>query len=104
MLNQERIAELRDEVGDDGFAEVIGIFCEEVEEVLDQLAASGASDMAGRLHFLKGSALNIGMERVGALCLTEEGRLLADPGYQPDIAAIRDAYLASRKVLESRNW
>ena len=100
MLNQARIAELREEVGDDGFAEVIEIFCEEVEEVLDQLDAADATVLAERLHFLKGSALNIGMEQVGTLCLMAEGRLRTDSGSVPDIASIRDAYAASRQELE----
>jgi len=102
MLNQARIAELRDEVGDDGFAEVIEIFCEEVEEILDQLDAPGAPNLAERLHFLKGSALNIGMEQVVALCIAEEDRLQGGgAGAEADIAAIRDAYSASRKAIES---
>lgn len=101
MLDRDRIEELRSEVGDDGVAEVIELFCEEVEEVLDQIAASGSSDLAERLHFLKGSALNIGMARVGGLCLVEEDRLRADASSIPDIKAIRDAYSASRKALES---
>lgn len=99
MLNRARIAELRGEVGDDGLAEVIALFCEEVEEVLDQLDAPGRTDLAERLHFLKGSALNIGMERVVALCVAEEDRLRGGGAAAPDTAAIRDAYLASRKAM-----
>lgn len=100
MLNKDRIEELRGEVGDDGFVEVIEIFCEEVEEVLEHLATPGA-DLAERLHFLKGSALNIGMERVGALCLAAEDRLRFDANAVPDIATIRDAYAASRRALQN---
>lgn len=101
MLDKDRIEELRSEVGDDGFAEVIEIFCEEVEEVLVQIAASSPSELVERIHFLKGSALNIGMARVGELCLIEEDRLRADATSVPDIETIRDAYSASRKALES---
>ena len=80
---------------------MIELFCEEVEEVLDQLDALGRTDLAERLHYLKGSALNLGMERVVALCVAEEDRLRSGPVAAPDIAAIRDAYLASRKAMKS---
>lgn len=96
MIDARRIAELRDEVGKDDLAEVVALFCEEVEEVLAALA-SGAT--VEQLHFLKGSALNIGMSAVASLCLAEESRLRTDPLHNPDIVAIRDAYLAARPAL-----
>lgn len=99
MLNLSRIDELREEVGADGFAEVVELFCEEVEEVLACLPDTPVPDIPERLHFLKGSAFNIGMEHVGDLCRSEELRLRADPTAAPGLDAIRDAYDASRKAL-----
>jgi HPt (histidine-containing phosphotransfer) domain-containing protein len=99
MLNRSRIDELREEVGEDGFAEVLDLFCEEVEEVLAGLPEVPAPELPERLHFLKGSAINIGMEQVGDLCRTAEERIRADPASKPDLAAIRSAYDRSRKAL-----
>lgn len=99
MLNAARIAELKEEVGEDDFAEVITIFCEEMEEVLSELPSTPANIMAEKLHFLKGSALNIGMDMVGELCRTAEEQLKATPDAKADIAAIEAAYQASKAEL-----
>ena len=89
MLNVARIAELKEEVGEDDFLEVVGLFCEEVEEVLEELSTTAPTDMPERLHFLKGSALNLGLDQVGQLCAAEETRLKGDPTATPDPAASR---------------
>ena len=99
MLNQTRLSELRSEVGDDDFHEVVEIFFEEVEEVLAALEADPTADVVGRLHFLKGSVLNLGLDGVGRLCVDEEQRLKADAGHTPDIAGIRGCYEASKAEL-----
>lgn len=100
MVNWDRISELREEVGEDDLAEVILLFCEEVEEVLAGLDDAQMSAMPGHLHFLKGSALNIGFEAVSNRCKTEEARIKESPGVYPDIAAIRSDYAASKAEIE----
>ncbi len=98
MIDARRIDELRDEVGNDDLAEVIDLFCEEVEEVLatlDQIAT------VEQLHFLKGSALNIGLSEVSALCRAEEGRLRDDPQARPRVEDIRAAYFQARPALHA---
>lgn len=99
MLNEERIAELKDEVGADDFEEIVTLFCEEVEEMLDELSTTSPTQMADKLHFLKGSALNIGLDAVGEMCRNAENRLKTNRDAAPDIAAIRKLYLASRIQL-----
>ena len=99
MINQTRLNELKEEVGEDDFAEVFEIFCEEVEEVLDALEATPPSQLAERLHFLKGSALNIGFDELGALCQTEETRLKNDASATIDVPTIRARYQASKAAL-----
>ena len=98
MINEARIRELTEEVGEDDLVEVIELFCEEVEEVLNALDTP-AAEMPSRLHFLKGSALNLGLDHVSELCRIEESRLKTDPATQADIAAIRSAYAASKEML-----
>lgn len=92
MINWDRIRELRDEVGEDELGEVIELFCEEVEEVLGLLEQTAREDLPSRLHFLKGSMMNIGLDKVSAICRSEESRLKAHSSAQPNFAAIRSAY------------
>ena len=99
MLNISRIMELKSEVGEDDFAEVVELFCEEMEEILDALHFANRSSLAEKLHFLKGSAMNIGLDAVGDLCRSEELRLSADQNATPNIAAIRATYDASKSEL-----
>lgn len=99
MINAARIQELRDEVGEDDLIEVIELFCEEVEEVLETLDSTAPDQMPAQLHFLKGSALNIGLDAVSDLCKSEELRLKSDPAAPADIGAIRSAYVASKDAL-----
>ncbi|MEO0917385.1 MAG: Hpt domain-containing protein [Pseudomonadota bacterium] len=94
-----RISELKEEVGEDDFAEVIGIFFEEVEEVLEELPTSNGERLAEKLHFLKGSALNLGLDAVGNLCRDAETRLRSDPSNLPNIAEILAIYEASKAQL-----
>ena len=96
MIDARRIDELREEVGCDDLAEVVGLFCEEVEEVLATLDSSATVE---QLHFLKGSALNIGLSQLSAICLAEEDRLRDDPQSRPKIEDIRAAYFKARPVL-----
>ena len=99
MINQTRLNELKDEVGEDDFNEVFELFCEEVEEVLAELEAIPPSQLAERLHFLKGSALNIGFDDLGALCQSEEIRLKGNPTVTVDFPALRATYQASKAQL-----
>jgi HPt (histidine-containing phosphotransfer) domain-containing protein len=99
MLNETRIKELKTEVGEDDFIEVVELFCEEVEDILNTLPATARVSLPEKLHFLKGSALNIGLDVVGDLCRAEELRLGSDPDAMPDIEAIRKAYVASKNAL-----
>ncbi len=99
MINTARIQELKDEVGEDDLIEVIELFCEEVEEVLDTLETTDPAQMPAQLHFLKGSALNIGLDAVSSLCMEQERHLKSDPNAKADIEGIRAAYTASKAAL-----
>jgi hypothetical protein len=78
MINWDRVDELRGEVGEESFAEIVTIFLDEVEDVLVRIAySSDPESLKGDLHFLKGGALNLGFRALGALCedLGPGGRL-----------------------------
>jgi HPt (histidine-containing phosphotransfer) domain-containing protein len=73
MIDWERVLELEEEVGKEDFDEVIQLFLEEVEERIPMLlAARTPEDLETTLHFLKGSALNLGFAQFSALCQSGE--------------------------------
>jgi histidine phosphotransfer protein HptB len=98
MIDTGRIDQLREEVGTEDLAEVVALFCEEVEEVLAMLDQVATVE---QLHFLKGSALNIGLSEVSAICLAEEERLRDDPQARPRVEDIRAAYFTARPALHA---
>ena len=102
MINWDRISELQAEVGEDGIADIIEIFLEEMDEGLEGLAkADQASDVLDRLHFLKGSAQNIGLDTMSALCARFEADIKTDATIQPDISAIRQALGTAKDELSA---
>ncbi len=65
LIDWTRIQELRDEIGGDGFAEVVAIFLDESDAVI----AAGANGFAeDALHFLRGAALNLGFSELANAC------------------------------------
>lgn len=101
MIDHARLRELQNEVGEHDLAEVIALFCEEVEETLERLRLGSAPALADDLHFLKGSALNIGMSEVGDICKAAELALRSDPQARPDIDTISAAFQKARQALSS---
>lgn len=99
MIDRSRIAELRDEVGQDDLLEVVALFCEEVEETLLRLSQPPVRVTAHDLHFLKGSALNIGMTEVSEKCSTFEKALRADPDARLDLEELTAAFHESHQAL-----
>ncbi len=84
MIEWSRIEELREEIGEEDFEEVVEIFLEEVEDVIALLREGVPDDqLESHLHFLKGSALNLGFKSFSGLCQT--GETAAAQGYYGEI-------------------
>lgn len=97
MIDWARVNALRFEIGAESFGEVVAMFLDETDEAMGQLSADAdAKTLEGQLHFLKGTALNLGFAEVAALCHAGE-RAPATA----DIAAIRRVYAASRSAFEA---
>ncbi len=97
MIRWSRVNELRDEVGPDDFKEVINLFLEEVEEVIERLRAdTDRSQLEQDLHFLKGSALNLGFSAFSDLCQDGERLSAAGQADSVDLAAIVTGYDRSK--------
>ena len=94
LVDVTRLRALREEVGDDGYEEVLVLFLAESDEVVERLAAhAGDTPPAAELHFLKGIALNLGFDDLAALCRRAE----RGEGFDP--AAMRAVYAQTRAAL-----
>jgi HPt (histidine-containing phosphotransfer) domain-containing protein len=100
MIDWNRVSELQTEIGTDGFAEVAEMFLEEAEATVLKLTSGPAPDeVEGQLHFLKGSALNLGLSDLASLCQEGERRAAAGQGAAVDTGAVARVYHASRQAL-----
>lgn len=97
MIDWDRVAALREEVGPEDFDEVVDLFLDEVDEEIATLTESqNGTQLAEKLHFLKGSALNLGFTDFSSLCLKGETALAEDPECRFDVTAIESSYQLSR--------
>jgi HPt (histidine-containing phosphotransfer) domain-containing protein len=102
MINWDRVIDLRNEVGADDFSEIAALFLEEADEVIARLSPeSNAKTMESDLHFLKGSALNLGFEDLARICQTGE-RMAANGQTDVPIDAVRQSYAQSRVMFMTR--
>jgi histidine phosphotransfer protein HptB len=100
MIDWKRVDELREEIGADGFAEVADMFLEEADQAVRTLVAGLPPDQVeGQLHFLKGSALNLGLSDLAAICQDGERKAAAGLGGSVDLAEVARVYQHSRQVL-----
>ncbi|UWQ32779.1 Hpt domain-containing protein [Leisingera sp. M527] len=99
MIDWPRVTELREEVGAEDFEEVVEIFLEEVEEVIGRLQGGDCSQLEQDLHFLKGSALNLGFDEFSGLCLDGERKSAQGESEDVDVAAIITNFQASRSAF-----
>lgn len=99
MIDWSRVQELRREIGEEGFAEVVELFLDEVETVIGRLAAGSGNVSAEDMHFLKGSAWNLGFVDLGALCHDGERRAAAGRFDPSDLARVMACYAASKAAF-----
>lgn len=71
-IDWTRLEELRDEVGDDDFAEIAALFVTELRDGAGGLAACRGTELSAALHAIRGSALNLGFRAVAEACRAAE--------------------------------
>jgi HPt (histidine-containing phosphotransfer) domain-containing protein len=99
MIDWQRIKELRNEIGAKDFDEVVALFLEEADEVVARLPrAESASAIESDLHFLKGSALNLGFTDLAQMCQLGERRAAAGGADMP-IERVQAVYATSRSTF-----
>ena len=102
MIDWDRVQELRDEIGAEAFGEVVELFLEEVDDEIDKLRAlSDRSNLESQLHFLKGSALNLGFAAFSDLC--HKGEMASAAGQQDTVETteVLSCYDASKAAFLS---
>ena len=100
MIDWNRLKELREEVGPDDFDEVVALFLEEVEAVIDRLRTHpDPPGLEDDLHFLKGSALSLGFRQFSALCQIGENDAAKGNAACVDLNEIVICYDTSKAVF-----
>ena len=101
MIDWSRVKILCEEVGKDDFAEVVELFFEEMGAALARLDQNrDLSRLAAALHFLKGSALNLGFRQVAELCGEGEQWAAQRRAAEVRLDRIQTAYRQSRAEFE----
>ena len=101
MIDWSQVAELHDEIGAADFDEVVALFLQEVEGALADLPgqADAPAALEAALHFLKGSALNLGFDTLARACQDGEYAARAGTPEAVDIDAIVRLYKDSRAIF-----
>ena len=100
MIDWERVSDLRGEVGPEDFGEVVQLFLAEVEAVVERLRDDpDPARFEEDLHFLKGSALNLGFDALGALCQAGESAAAQGSAESVALGPILSCYDDSRAAF-----
>ena len=100
LVNWDRVAELEAEIGADDFGEVVEIFLEECDGTAARLPESKA--LEADLHFLRGAAMNLGLDAMAAACQDGERAAAGGRDAEVDRGAIARLYDASREAFLER--
>jgi len=102
MIDWNRVSELKEEIGEDDFAEVAEMFMAEVEEVIARMRSRpDPAAYEADLHFLKSSALNLGFSQLSALCQEGETRAAGGMAEAVELAPIFASYDQSKSAFLS---
>ena len=103
MIDWARVNELKNDLGAGDFGEIIDLFLEEVEEVIDRLRRfPDPGSLEQELHFLKGSALNLGFDHMGSLCAQGEDQAASGRADTIPIAQIVSVFDVSKSEFLSQ--
>jgi len=95
MIDWPKVLELREEVGHEDFDEVVELFLEEVDDTIQNLGDPGRS-LEHDLHFLKGSALNLGFSSFSDLCKQGEYACAGGTSDTVNTTKILECYATSK--------
>ncbi|MFL4469358.1 Hpt domain-containing protein [Tateyamaria armeniaca] len=100
MIDWQRVINLREEIGEEDFDEVVPLFIEEVTEITDRLStAVDLNTLEEDLHCLKGSALNLGFSLFADLCGAGESLAARGEAASVDVPAILNSFETSKRAF-----
>ncbi|TCP61116.1 Hpt domain-containing protein [Rhodovulum bhavnagarense] len=98
MIDWARVAELRAEVGEDAFGEVLDLFLEEMADAMARLSADpDPARLRDDLHFVRGAALNLGLKEFCSLCQSMEHGAMT--GAEIDLSPLFACYRDAQRIL-----
>ena len=97
MIDRTRLNGLREDIGEEDFADVAFLFVAEITEHLQRLRDDPARATAADFHFLCGSAANMGFVAMAEACRRAEAACAADR--PPDIDAIAECFARSLDAI-----
>ena len=102
MIDWQRVLNLKAEIGDEDFDEVVPLFIEEVSEITDRLRSDvDLNRLEEDLHCLKGSALNLGFSEFADLCHAGESLSAKGKADTVNVPAIVDCFEVSKTAFLS---
>lgn len=102
MIDWSRVFELRDEVGAEDFHDVVELFLDEVDEAIARLGPGlSPQEIEQSLHFLKGSAMNLGFSAFAESCRDGERCAARGQADAIDLDRICHVYKQSRDQFVS---
>lgn len=100
MIDWGRVNELREEVGLSDFDEVVELFLEEVDEVVERLQTSpDPTAYEEDMHFIKGCALNLGFKALSDLCHNGEKSAASGDTGAIDLPTVFTTYANSKAAF-----
>jgi HPt (histidine-containing phosphotransfer) domain-containing protein len=97
MIDWTHLKNLRSDVGSDGFDEIVELFFLEVEEVFARIKHSDPHP--NDMHFLKGSAANLGFVEFAKSCKTAQRALQNQETI--DLDALQTQFAVSKGAFET---
>jgi HPt (histidine-containing phosphotransfer) domain-containing protein len=102
VISIERIDELKTEVGEDDFEEIVALFMSESRTIIGRLqAATDPAEAEDLLHALKGSALNLGFDMLASLCAEGQGAEVGSAVWNARLERLLDVFDESKARLHS---
>jgi HPt (histidine-containing phosphotransfer) domain-containing protein len=102
VISTERLEELKAEVGEDDFVEIVALFIAESDGIVGRLGeAPDPGEAEELLHALKGSALNLGFDALATLCRQGEGQTAGTEAWGPRVDRVIDVYEQSKARLSA---
>lgn len=103
MIDWDRVNELRNEVGAEDFQEVFEMFLEEVEETMGRMVSvPNPAVLEEDMHFLKGSALNLGFKDFSNLCEIGEKTAKTEQTETISLDEVWEVYAASKIAFKEQ--